>query len=921
MAVTEAEFCLLGPFTVRMGGAAVPVQKGKQRALLAALLLNPGRAVSLDHLAETLWGPDPPPSARVTIQNYVVRLRKALGTAGGSRITTLPSGYAIRAEPGELDVTRFENLLGAATAAAREGRWPDAAARAHSAIALWRGDPLADVGSGLLAEREVPRLAEMRLQALETRNDADLHLGRHADVITGLQRLTACHPLRERLHAQLMLALYRDGRQAEALAVYQRARQVLVTELGTEPGSGLRQLHQQVLAGDPALALRRAVATAGTDVTTAGTDAASARTGPPRELPAGVPHFTGRGDMLAALTEVLERSRTECPGTPVISAISGTAGVGKTALAVHWAHQVAERFPGGQLYVNLRGYDPSAAPLPPAEAIRGFLDALGVAVSHVPAGPQAQAGLYRSLLAGQRMLILLDNARDAAQVRPLLPGSAGCLVLVTSRSQLTGLAAADGARLLTVDVLTDAESRTLLTRRLGAGRVAAEPAAAAELTALCARLPLALNIAAARAGVRPDRPLAAVTAALRDERGRLDAFDTGEPASSARTVFFWSYRHLSEPAARMFRLLGLHPGPDITVAAAASLAGIPAGQASRCLGELTATHLAAEQAPGRFSFHDLLRAYAREQADACDSSPARQAALGRMLDHYLHNAQAAAGLLCPGRDLLALPPPGDGVQPEPHAGSAAALAWFIAERPVVSAVVRLAADAGLDLPAWQLGWTLGRYLHRSGYWQEWLATLRTALAAARHAADLAGQAYVHRDLGGALTCLGYGPDADTHLRLALRPYQRLGDQAGQAHALLYLGKMLEELQGRPRAALRYVLRALELFRAAGHRAGQANAISNAGWCRSVLGEHEVALTRLTDSLSAAGQAGDACAACQEAELTLDGLHHPSTSNIHARLTRRPAADEPSRLGRPGQAVEHPGHVRGEGIGRPHAPGQ
>jgi DNA-binding SARP family transcriptional activator len=947
MAVTEAEFCLLGPFAVRVGGAAVPVQKGKQRALLAALLLSPGRVVSLDYLAETLWGPDPPPSARVTIQNYVMRLRKALGAAGTTRITTLPAGYAIYTEPGELDVTRFEDLLSTATAAAREDRWQDAAERAHAAVALWRGDPLADVGSGLLAEREVPRLAEMRLRALETRNEADLHLGRHADVITGLQRLTACHPLRERLHAQLMLALYRDGRQAEALAVYQRARQVLVTELGTEPGPGLRKLHQQVLASDPALALRRAAA--------AGNGAAGetppALSWPPRELPAGVPHFTGRAGLLAALTEVLDRSCAQCPGTVVISAISGTAGVGKTALAVHWAHQVADRFPDGQLYVNLRGYDPSGAPLAPAEAVRGFLDALGVAASRVPAGLQAQAGLYRSLMAGKRMLILLDNARDAAQVRPLLPGSAGCLVLVTSRSQLTGLAAADGARLLTVDVLTDPEASTLLSRRLGAGRVAAEPAAAAELTALCARLPLALNIAAARAGARPDRPLAAVAAALRDERSRLDAFDTGEPASSARTVFFWSYRHLSEPAARMFRLLGLHPGPDITPAAA-SLAGIPAGQASRCLDELTATHLAAEQAPGRFSFHDLLRAYAREQAGSCDSAPARQAALGRMLDHYLHTARAAAGLLCPGRDLLALSPPGDGVQPEPPASSAAALAWFIAERQVVSAAVRLAADAGLDRQAWQLGWILGRYLHRSGYWQGWLAVLRTALAAAEHAADLAGQAHVHRDLGGALICLGSGPDADDHLKTALRLYQGLDDQAGQAHALLYLARVREEGQGRPRAGLRYAFRALELFLAAGHKAGQANAISNAGWCHSVLGEHEealacyqqalalhreidnrdgecytrsclgntyhrlgrhdqavtcfqesarlfrelgnhpelaAALTHLGDSLHAAGHPGDAHAAWQEAHQILAGLHDPSASQILARLSRLRAA--------------------------------
>ena len=943
---TGMEFGLLGPLVVRCGGAEVPVSPGKQRAVLAALLLNSGRVVSLDELAETLWGPDPPPSARVTIQNYVMRLRKALGEAGSSRITTLRSGYAIRAEAGELDVTRFEDLLSAATSAAREGRWQDAAERARSAVSLWRGDPLADVGSEFLTDREIPRLAEMRLQALETRNDADLHLGRHTEVITGLRRLAACHPLRERLHAQLMLALYRDGRQAEALAVYQRARQVLIGELGTEPGPGLRELHRQVLAGDPALAVQRAVPRA------APPGARPALSWPPRELPAGVPHFTGRADMLAALTEMLDRSRPECSGTVVISAINGTAGVGKTALAVHWAHQVAERFPDGQLYVNLRGYDPSGAPLPPAEAIRGFLDALGVPAADVPAVPQAQAGLYRSLMAGQRMLILLDNARDAAQVRPLLPGSAGCLVLVTSRSQLTGLAAADGARLLTVDVLTDAEARTLLSRRLGAGRVAAEPAAAAELIMLCARLPLALNIAAARAGARPNHPLAAVAAALRGERGRLDAFDTGEPASSARTVFSWSYRNLSEPAARMFRLLGLHPGPDITVAAAASLAGIPAEQASRCLDELTATHLVTEQAAGRFSFHDLLRAYAGEQADACDSPPERRAALGRMLDHYLHTAQAAAGLLCPGRDLLVLSPPGEGVRPEPHAGSAAALAWFIAERPIVSAAVMLAAEAGLDARAWQLGWILGRYLHRSGYWQEWLATLRTALAAAGQAADLAGQAYVHRDLGGALTCLGHGQDADTHLRLALRLYQRLGDRAGQAHALLYLGKMLEELQGRPRAALRYVLRALELFRAAGHRAGQANASSNAGWCRSVLGEHEEALacyrqalalhreidnrdgecctwdnlgntyhrlgqhdqaitcyqhsarlfrelgnrpelaatlTHLGDSLHAAGRLPDAHAAWQEAHMILAGLHDPSAGQILARLSRLRAA--------------------------------
>ena len=920
---------------VRIGGVVVPVQKGKQRALLAALLLNAGRAVSLDELAEALWGPDPPPSARVTIQNYVMRLRKALGDTGTSRIGTLPSGYAIQADASELDVARFEDLLSAARAAAREERWQDAADQARSAVSLWRGDPLADVGSELLADREVPRLAEMRLQALETRIDADLHLGCHADVITELRRLVARDPLRERLHAQLMLALYRDGRQAEALAAYQRARQVLVEELGAEPGAGLRELHRQMLTGDAALALPARPA------------ARSALATPPRELPAGVPHFTGREDALAALTELLRQSA----GTMAVSAISGTAGVGKTALAVHWAHQVADSFPDGQLYVNLRGYDPSGIPLPSAEAIRGFLDALGVPATRIPAAPQAQAGLYRSLLSGRRVLILLDNARDAAQVRPLLPGSDGCLVLVTSRSQLTGLAAADGARLLTVDELTHVEALALLSRRLGAERVGAEPGAAAELTTLCARLPLALNIAAARAAARPNHPLASVAAALRGERDRLDAFDTGEPASSARTVFSWSYRNLSQPAARMFRLLGLHPGPDLTVAAAASLAGLPADQANRCLAGLTATHLVAELVPGRFSFHDLLRAYAGEQADACDSSSARNAALGRMLDHYLHTAQAMATLLCPGRDLLTLPPPMAGVQPEQPGASASALAWFIAERPVISAAARLAADAGLDARAWQLGWILGRYVHRSGHWQEWIVILRAALAAAERVGDPGGQAAIHRDLGNALTHLRSFADAQAHLGLALGMYRQLGDCAGQAHTRLVLGQAFD-FQSRPHEALSQARQALEFYRAAGHTAGQANALNNVACYHNALGEYQkalachqqalaldrqidnrdgecctwdclgdtyrhlgrpaqaiacyrqgirlfrelgnqpdlaVSLTNLGDALCATGQMPDARAAWQEARVILDDLHDPGAAQVLARLSRSTAA--------------------------------
>ena len=512
-------------------------------------------------------------------------------------------------------------------------------------------------------------------------------------------------------------------------------------------------------------------------------------------------------------------------------------------------------FPDGQLYVNLRGYDPSDAPMAPAEAVRGFLDGLGVPTAQIPADSRAQAGLYRSLLARKRVLIVLDNARDSAQIRPLLPGAAGCLVLATSRSRLTGLAAANGARLLILDVLTDGEARTLLSRRLSAESITAEPGAADELITLCARLPLALNIVAARAAARPAHPLSALAATLRGERARLDAFDTGEPASSARTVFSCSYGGLSGPAARMFRLLGLHPGPDITVAAAASLAGIQAGQADRAIGELTSAYLLAEHLPGRFSCHDLLRAYAAEQAAVRDTVTERCAATSRMLDHYLHTARSAAVFFCPGRDLLLLGPVQAGVVPERHADTRAALAWFSAERHVVSSAVRRAADVGLDTRAWQLGWVLGRYLHRCGYWQEWIATLHMALAAAKRAADVIGQAFVYRDLGLAQVCLGTGHGATAYLGRALARFEQLGDEAGQAHTLLCIGG-LEEQQARPREALGRALQALTLFRAAGHKAGQANAISNAGLYHSYLGEYELALSCCHEALALHGEVGN-----------------------------------------------------------------
>jgi DNA-binding SARP family transcriptional activator len=843
LVASEFEFCLLGPLLVRRGGVVTPVTRAKERAVLAALLLGAGRAVSLDELAEALWGSSPPRSARVTLQNYVRRLRSALADGGGSRISTLPHGYLMSVAAGELDASRFEALQDAAREAAREGAWDQAAAQLRAALALWRGEPLADVPSELLALREVPRLTEMRLQAVEARIDADLHLGGHGQVIGELRQLVGVHPLRERLHALLMLALYRDGQQAEALAAYRRARRVLIGELGAEPGPELRRLEHQILAADPALILAGPAASPA---------AAAAPAGPvPRQLPAAVADFTGRAAEMEALTRMLDQAAT--PGTVVISAIGGTAGVGKTALALHWAHQVAARFGDGQLYVNLRGFDPLGTPTAPEAAIQGFLHAFGVPPGRIPPLAEAQAGLYRSLLADRKMLILLDNAHDEQQVRPLLPASPASLVLVTSRSRLGGLAATDGARLISLDVLSHAEATHMLAARLGTARAAAESAAVDQIADLCACLPLALAVAAARAAARPGFPLAVLAAQLRDAAGRLDALDVGDPAASVRSVFSWSIRQLSGEVARMFALLGLHPGPDISVRAAASLAGTAEADVRRLLAELARAHLTAEHVPGRYAFHDLLRAYAAEQTRHAGSHVVR-AAVGRMLDHYLHTAAHAALLLDPSKEPVALAPPRPGAAPGQPADYPQAMAWFEAEHQVLLAAVTLAGGSGFDVHAWQLPWAMASFLHARGHWQEWAATQRTALAAAARLGDDAAQALSSRLLANACNELGDHDQALGHFARSLTLYQRLGNRLGEAKIQQSLG-FAAGRQGRYADALGHAEQALRLYQAVGDKAGEAAALASAGWTHGLLGDHQQARAFCRQAITLSAEIG------------------------------------------------------------------
>ncbi|MDG4786497.1 tetratricopeptide repeat protein [Micromonospora sp. WMMD1102] len=555
----------------------------------------------------------------------------------------------------------------------------------------------------------------------------------------------------------------------------------------------------------------------------------------PRQLPPTVPGFTGRASQLAELDRLLEAD----PAAPValITAVSGTAGVGKTALALHWAHRVADRFSDGQLYLNLRGFDPTGSPVAPAEAIRALLDALGVPPQRIPATLDGQAALYRGLLAARHTLVVLDNARDADQVRPLLPGGPACRVLVTSRNQLAGLVSTGGARPIVLDLLNWAEARQLLAARIGAERVAAEPRAVDDIVNACSRLPLGLAIVAARAALNPGFALGALAAELGEARGGLAAFTGSDPASDVRAVFSWSYRALGPETARLFRLLALHPGPSVGTPAVASLAGLPPGEVRPLLAELTDANLVAEHGPGRYACHDLLVAYAAELTVAVDPEAERRAASRRVLDHYLHTAHAADRRLDPHRDPIPLLAASPGVTPGRIADHGAALAWFDLELPALLATAEEAATARLDRQLCRLTRTMAHVLERRGHWHRWAAVQELAVAAAQRLADPAEEAHARRSLGRALVHLGRVEPAVDQLDIAGEFYRVAADRLGQGR-IQFDRCWIAVRQNRYPDALRHSRAALDLFTAAGSRSGQGRALNNIGWCLSWLGHHE-----------------------------------------------------------------------------------
>ncbi|HEY3906508.1 MAG TPA: BTAD domain-containing putative transcriptional regulator [Streptosporangiaceae bacterium] len=813
-------------------GAPQTVPGLRRRAVLATLALRAGEVVGTDQLIDAVWGTAVPSTAANTLQSHVSYLRHLL--PGKSVIVARPPGYVLDVGEGGTDVLLAERLLRQGTQA---GDPAEGVRQLREAAALWRGRSLANVTGLVWLEGQAERLDVLQLTIKRALAQARLTTGEHSALLPELEQLSAEYPLDEQIRAQLMLALYRCGRQADALAAFQRLRSELDEKLGLEPSQPLRDMEIAILRQDPSLDLAAALATAAR----AGAPAASAPPVPltPAQLPSPVPGFAGRHAELHML-ETIRSDGLADPATVTIAAVSGTAGVGKTALAVHWAHQVAKHFPDGQLFVNLHGFGPDGSAVSPATAARGFLDALGMPPTQIPDGLQAQTALYRSLLSGRRVLVVIDNARDADQVRPLLPGSPGCLAIVTSRHQLTGLVATDGARPLVLDLLSDEDARDLLARRLGKARIASDPRAVEEIVTGCSRLPLALSIAAARAATTPAFPLAAVATELREAGSTLDPFDAGDEATDVRAVFSWSYHALSAEASALFRLLGLYPGCDIESPAIASLAGESVDRIKILLAELTRANLLTEYRPLWYSIHDLLRAYAAELLTAHDSPQIHDDALRRMLEHYLHTAHSAVVLMEPYFNSLGLPPAPGGVILAPLASAGEAQTWFATEHASMLAAVHLAAAAGFDTITWQLAWAQSMFLLRNGSWNEQLMVQRIGLEAARRVGDQAGEAHLLHRLASGYAMAGRIDEADDLFRQALRQFQLIDDPANQA-VILSSMTVLAGRRQRPGDALKYSLRAHDLFQLAGHRAGQALVLNDIGYAHALLGNYRQGL--------------------------------------------------------------------------------
>lgn len=811
----QLRFSVLGPVRAWHRGQALPTGSPQQRALLAALLLREGRTATSAELIDAIWGEDPPSQALAAVRTYASRLRKILEPGV---LVSESGGYAVRIPAESLDLRVARDLVSEAGKARAGGDRRQARTLVGTSLGLWDGEPLASV-PGPYAETERTRLEEWRLQLLETRLELDLDLGCHAEAVSELTALTAAHPLRERLRELLMLALYRSGRQAEALAVYADTRRLLADELGVDPRPELSALQQRILRADTELARPAEPA--------APTAPQPAR---PAQLPATVPDFTGRASFVRELGHRLASAE----GTVMaVSALAGIGGVGKTTLAVHVAHEAKPHFPDGQLYVDLQGAGARAAE--PETVLGAFLRALGTADTAIPDTLDERAALFRSLLDGRRVLVLLDNARDAAQIRPLLPGTAGCAALVTSRVRMVDLA---GAHLVDLDVMSPDEALQLFTRIVGDERVTAEREAALDVVAACGFLPLAIRIAASRLAARRTWTVSVLAAKLADERRRLDELQAGDLAVKA--TFELGYGQLEPAQARAFRLLGLADGPDISLTAAAAALGLPEHDAEDLLEALVDTSLLESAAPGRYRFHDLVRLYARACAERDEQPPAeREAALSRLLDFYLASTARVFALERPGDRLV------DHLASTVYQGLAftdrhEALDWLYREANSLLACARQSFVGTRLRRAVDLLWA-AKDLAESGANSR---QYESAALAARDAARAAGDAHAAGRVRTALTNVhlvaGRYEQADEEARSARELATRAHDPAPLYWADNDQG-IAAAATGRYDEAEQHLVNAAARARLDGHLPGAASALCNLSRVHLFLGRTNEAI--------------------------------------------------------------------------------
>lgn len=849
-------------------GVEVPVPAGKQSSLLAALLLRPGQVVGMDALVGVLWADRPVAGARSGLATYVSRLRAVLGPDGAARVRHEGRGYLFAPEScDDIDHVRAANLECRARAAAGEGQWSQAKSAATEALALWRGEALADVESDELRSEYLPYLEELRIRLEQLRIDAHLACGEFEAILPSLRALAGSFPLNEPLHERHFLALYGAGRHADAQEWYRQVRLRLREEIGSEPSPMLRRFYEETLRGadvstlvEELLGPRRSGRPAaqvaeppmlGALAAEEARSLPSALTNPlssplsleppfPDQLPPLPRRFVGRDAELAWLTEAMRGNHP--PDMPGLVLLVGMPGVGKSMLALTWAHRSAAAYPDGRIYLDLKGFAEPSTPLTAEETVRILLDCFGIPEHQMPPTAAGRVALYRAVLADKRVLIVLDNVGHPDQVRPLLPPAGPAQLVATSRNALASLVTIDFARTLTLEPLSARESRELLDLRLGPERTIGHEEAVAAIAEHCAHLPLALVVAAGRAYVRPDIPLEELAAQLGEVGSTLGALDGGDAAINVRTVLSWSYRQLSPEAARVYRLLALHPGPDVSVAAVASLAALPAPVAQTKLTELVSMNMATVDVEGRYRRHSLLDAFAAERLAAEEDAADRDAAFRRLVDHYLRAAVSANvfGSTTALPSLEELAPPAPDTVTTPIADSAAGIAWFNSEHEVLSVLVPAVAAAGLDVEVWQLACALSAGLGRIGRLQEDVANARLALDAAQRLADPVAEAHVHRMFGRDLPRLGDPEGGMRHLGVALDLYRAAGHEQGVAETKRTVANV-RMVQDDVAAAVPLLHEYLAYAEATGDPHQQAMGLNSLGWSYAHLGRLPEAL--------------------------------------------------------------------------------